>query len=151
MNNYIVRSVLSGFILFEVFGFLWINDAKAETPVNLKFGLYSDCLRRGGICSFRISEDSEQANAFAKYKDGGTLVLRLSAKTHGLQGELEYSAKQDSDSKSTHFWLKESLVIDALTSSRLKISDKPVEIPAGKYSVVRVANECFIQFKTFVL
>ncbi len=127
-----------------MFSIVYAQDATTLNAIDahLNFGKYTDCLRPGGICTFKETTDKYETNTKVYYSDNNTLTLVVDRNQISPNTEFLILGEHLNNQKTKdeyYFVLEEPLTLDEQLLYSLKM-EKGHIVAKGSYRV-KVTNE----------
>jgi hypothetical protein len=117
---------------------------------NLSFGKYTDCLRPGGICTFKTNEATEKFNTKVVFNKDKTLTIHIKRDQITLEDEIKIGGqeiKKETNLEEFTFLMEEEIEIPEETRMALKVPEGVTKIATGAYPVTVTEKEFIITLK----
>lgn len=142
MKNLITIALLC--LLTSAYAQEEINENSIEA--SLSFGKYTDCLRPGGICTFKKSTEEKNPNTQAVFTKDKTLTIYIKRDAITLEDEVKIAGQEINKNTAIEeltFMMEEELILNEEAIKALQLPENLTTIATGSYPLL-VTEKYFI-------
>lgn len=142
MKNLITIALLCLFT--SAYSQVEINENAIEA--SLSFGKYTDCLRAGGICTFKKNTEEKNPNTQAVFTKDKTLIIYIKRDAITPVDEVKIAGQEINKNTAIEeltFLMEEELILNEEARKALQLPENLTTIATGSYPLI-VSEKHFI-------